>query len=138
MRRSTFLFYVIAFPGFVFIIFFFKHAIVLLPLLFAFLKHLCYGWNTLFHTAPIVLTQTFFVLSFFFIAVVLCFTKIFSFFGTAWKVRHLKHVIDYQQFFSLQNTYHKVIIFSSKNPSAFCYFGTIYVSSGLYTTLNEK
>jgi|GEM_PF-6063220 len=141
MKHSTFLFYLIAFPGFAFIAFFFNHATALFPLLSAFLNHVCYGWSSFIYLAPAVMAETFFVLFLFFSAVLWFFTKICFLFFTAWKIHHLKmvrNVEEYSQFILFQKLHHKIILFSSKTLTAFCYLNTIYLSSALFKRLNAK
>ncbi len=141
MKRSTFLFYLIALPGFSFVVYFFSHALALFPILFAFLKHVCYGWESFVHIAPIVMAQTFAVLMLFFASIALLANKMLSLCITAWKVRHLKrcrNIQKYTQFVSLQTRYSKLILFISRKPIAFCHVNTIYLSSGLFHILEER
>ncbi len=141
MKNSTFSFLLITVPAFFFVAFFFNHSFAIFPILLAFLKHVCNGWETFMLIAPMTMVQISLVLFFFISAVTSLSMKIVSLGITTWKVRHLKKCKQLQKYTQLsrfQATHSKTQLLSSKKPFAFCHFDIIYLSTGAFEILTEK
>ncbi len=141
MRHSTSLFYLTLVPGVSFIIFFLLHTVALFPIFFDFFVHMCVGAARIMSIAPGTLLVSILLILITCVIVIFLCSKLVSFFITFWRVQHLPIISQTQNLGcleALKRTYSKIKIHDSSQPTAFCYFDTIFLSSALLAELDRR